>query len=197
MEKLTLFLPIIVVWLAILLFFYIYRIRVFYFIWGSVGLALIMAFMLQNTTVEYRLSQLAIGILTSINQMLGIPVVPFQAAGTILMTGTQISGYTSLEVGTECSGLLEISVYLGLAVFYPVLRRQKKVYALVVGSALIFIINIVRVELIIAAVYYWGRNAIFIAHTILGRGVFFLLMLMLYWFFFTKRTMFFLNKQGN
>lgn len=195
MENMTV-LIIVVFWAAFLAFFRVNKIWVFYFIWGAVGFTLISIFTLSNSYFETLLSHTAINIITAFNHYFGIPVHPFAGAGTVLMTSSRISGYTSLEIGTECSGLLECSVFVGLILFYPVISGPRKVLSLVVGCMLIYFINLVRIELIISSIYLWGRETIFLAHTVLGRGVFFFMMIGLYWFFFTKNTLLFLHKRA-
>ncbi len=144
-------------------------------------------FMLQGTIIETTLSRAAIKVITYFNTVMKIPVMPFADVGTMLMTGTLMSGYTSLEIGTECSGLLEGAVFWGLTMFYPVFDLKKKLETLIIGSMLIYFVNLLRVQLIVTAIFLGGRSTIFVAHTILGRGVFFLMMIVLYWFFFTRR----------
>lgn len=195
MDKLLSFLPYIIIWLAVLVFFRINKIWVFFFIFGAAGFAVFSVLALSNSIVEQTLSYTAIKTITGVNQLLRIPVMPFPGVGTVLMTGTRISGYTSLEIGTECSGLLEWSVFWGLVLFYPVLTWPKRILILASGSLFIFIINIFRVEMIIISIFIIGRNAIFFAHTVLGRGVFFFLMITLYWFTFTKTTLTYLNQR--
>ncbi len=184
------------IWAGVLLFFRINKIWTFYFFWGAIGFALISVFGLSNTIIEDGLSHAAIDIITAFNKYFNIPVFPFSGAGTVLMTSSRISGFTSLEIGTECSGLLEASVFIGLTLFYPVMSPSKKMISLLIGSLLIYLINLIRIEMIIVSIYLWGRETIFIAHTVLGRGVFFFMMIAIYWFFFTKSTLVFLYKRA-
>lgn len=185
-----------IVWVAGLFFFRTNRIWVFYFIWGAIGFTILSVLTFANTVLEAFLSQTAINIITSFNRYVNMPVFPFAGAGTVLMTSSRIGGYTSLEVGTECSGLLECSVFIGLSLFYPMMPALKKFLSIVVGCILIYLINLIRIEVIIAFIYLWGRNTIFFAHTVLGRGVFFFLMIALYWYFFTRSTLVLLNRQS-
>lgn len=193
MDSLIQYIFLVFVWAGVQLFFRLNRIWVFYFIWGAIGFTLISVFTLSGTFIEDWLSRTAIIIITYVNSYFHIPVMPFADVGTVLMTGTRISGYTSLEMGTECSGLLECSVFWGLIMFYPILSNSKKIRYLVIGSLIIYFINLLRVELIIVAIFWGGRQAIFFAHTILGRAVFFFMMLTMYWFFFTRTTLDYLN----
>ncbi len=195
MDLINLF-PVFVLWAGVTVFFRIHRIWVFYFLWGAIGFTVLAAFMLQGTFVEIALSRTAIKIITCFNSAMNIPVMPFADVGTMLMTGTLMSGYTSLEIGTECSGLLEIAVFWGLTLFYPVFDLKRKVKTLVVGSIMIYFVNLLRVQLIVTAIFLGGRDTIFVAHTILGRGVFFLMMIILYWYFFTRKTLFYIDRQS-
>lgn len=195
MEINTNYFYLLIVWAVILVFFRINKIWIFYFIWGSIGFTLISVFSLSNTFVEAGLSHTAINSITAFNRYFNIPVFPFAGAGTVLMTSSRISGYTSLEIGTECSGLLECSVFIGLSLFYPVMSSGWKLLSLVGGSIFIYLINLIRIEMIIVSIYLWGRDTIFLAHTVLGRGVFFFMMIALYWFFFTRSTLIFLRKR--
>jgi len=191
------YIPLLVIWAGGVIFFRVNKIWVFYFLWGAIGFTVLAAFMLQGTIIETTLSRTAIKVITYFNAVMKIPVMPFADVGTMLMTGTLMSGYTSLEIGTECSGLLEGAVFWGLTMFYPVFDLKKKIETLIIGSILIYFVNLLRVQLIVTAIFLGGRNTIFVAHTILGRGVFFLMMIVLYWFFFTRRTLFFIDRQSS
>ena len=57
------------------------------------------------------------------------------------------------------------------------------------GTAAIFIANIIRMFIVIEVLHYWGKNSIFIAHTIIGRAIFFIIVILIYWYVITRPTL--------
>jgi exosortase/archaeosortase family protein len=58
-----------------------------------------------------------------------------------------------------------------------------------VGLVATYVINILRLLLIIAFLHWGGKDVIFLAHTVIGRGVFFILVVAVYWFVFTRAAL--------
>ena len=122
--------------------------------------------------------------------MLGIPTRVFEAApGNILVwVVVQEPGWTVVRIDLECSGLLEMSVLSGLILFYPLRSVGKRVGLTLLGWAAIAGANVVRILTIILILHLFGKRSILIAHTVVGRIVFFALTAALYWFTLSKPT---------
>ena len=56
------------------------------------------------------------------------------------------------------------------------------------GIATTFVMNIIRIVIIVATIHFGGKSAIYIAHTVVGRAIFFLMVVALYWYVFTRAT---------
>ena len=66
---------------------------------------------------------------------------------------------------------------------------KKRVGFLVGGLIATYIANIIRLTLIIATLHFFGKDSLFIAHTVVGRAVFFALVIAIFWFVITRPTM--------
>jgi exosortase family protein XrtG len=92
----------------------------------------------------------------------------------------------SLYIDLECSGLIEMMVYIALIAFYPVYDAFDKIKTGIAGIIFIFLFNVIRVLTIILMIYYGGTKTYALAHTIIGRLVFYVLIIILYYNVFTK-----------
>lgn len=95
---------------------------------------------------------------------------------------TQISLYIDLE----CSGIIETFAFLALLWFFPAYETYEKVVLSVVGSVCIFAFNILRIFTICQMVYWGGTEAYFVAHSFVGRMIFYACTIVLYYYVFTK-----------
>ncbi len=93
----------------------------------------------------------------------------------------------SLYVDLECSGIIEMMVFISLLAFFPVYKPLEKIKTGIVGLVCICIFNFIRIFTIIAMIFVFGSPVYSLAHAIVGRIVFYVLTLMLYFNVFTKR----------
>ena len=56
------------------------------------------------------------------------------------------------------------------------------------GWGATYVANVVRVFSIILILHFMGKRSVFIAHTVFGRIIFFVLVAAIYWLVFTKGT---------
>lgn len=180
----------IIIWIAALLFFYKYKIWIFYYIWGSVGCTILLILLLRGSFVEFYMESLTGVILDIVLNFLKIQSQVFDnAPGTILVLLAVGKTWTTIVIDIECSGVLESCVFLGLLIFYPGFSRSKKMLYLFFGMAGIFFINLIRLTVIVAIMNSFGRDSIYLAHTLIGRLVFFGFLIILYWFVFTRSSL--------
>ncbi len=95
-------------------------------------------------------------------------------------------GPITLQIDFECAGVIEIMAFLSLLAFFRVYSTREKILVGVVGTAYIMLCNALRIILICVATYYFGMPAYYVAHTILGRLLFYGLSILLYFYVFTK-----------
>ena len=96
------------------------------------------------------------------------------------------AGAISLLIDFECSGILEIMAYLSLLAFFQAYSRYERIAVGVIGTVYIILANAIRITVIGVIIYYKGMSAYYMAHTFVGRIVFYGLSIMLYFIVFTK-----------
>jgi len=57
----------------------------------------------------------------------------------------------------------------------------------VIGCVCIFFFNVIRIVIICAIIFQFGSGSYYVAHTIIGRLVFYTLSILLYYYVFTKQ----------
>ena len=179
-------------WLAVVYFFRHYRIWLPYYVIGAVGLA----FLLIAVSRDVLPTELFLKAYTGYSvdffaQRFGIETRTFvDAPGVILvLVIPQEEGWTLVEIGVECSGLLEEAVLVGLLGFYPAWSLRKRFGLISAGLVLTFIGNLVRVLFIVVTLYALGKSSLFLAHSLFGRVFFFGVVIFIYWFVLTAPTM--------
>lgn len=93
----------------------------------------------------------------------------------------------SLYVDMECSGIIEIMVFISLLTFFSVYTLREKIVTAVTGTFLICVFNFIRIIVIIALILKFGSPVYSLAHAIIGRLIFYVLTLMLYFYVFTRK----------
>lgn len=115
------------------------------------------------------------------------------SSGTIAIKSRD--GWSILSIGLECSALLELSIFASLILFYPAFKRTKKMALLIIGFFGTYLINLVRILLIIALVAFYGPDLVFVAHAVIGRLFFFTAVIILYFYLITLPTLDFLREE--
>lgn len=162
-----------------------WQIWVLYFLTGGVGTALIAVYLFHSSPAEgfYRQFLTAITWLIS-GQPVWLKVFP--ASGMFLFRLDP--NWVAFQLDIECLGFIEIIVFLSLLLYYRPFNWRTKLKFALLGSTLIYVINLLRVLLIIFLVKYFGLNLTFLSHTVFGRLLFFILVMGVYWHFFTAET---------
>ena len=176
---------------AALLFFRRHRIWPFYCILGAAGFTLLAVILLRHGPVERLVEEQTALAAHIVAGLLGVVTRVFRnAPGTILVliVGQEL-GWTVVNIDIECSGFLEMLVFTGLCLFYPGFSLAQRVGWLVGGNLATFLFNLVRVVAIVCCLHWGGKDIIYLAHTVIGRGLFFFLVIMLYWFAFTRSSL--------
>jgi exosortase family protein XrtG len=187
----TLWVAAAVVWVVLVAALRLGRLWLPFYVLATVGFALLFLVAARGSPVEHALEAATAQHAHEVSGLLGIPTMVFRnAPGTLLvLVVVGRVGWTIIEVGIECSGLLELAAFAGLLLFYPGLRVGRRLTLLAFGLAATYAINILRLLVIIAFLHWGGKDIIFLAHTVIGRGVFFVLVIALYWFVFTRAAL--------
>ena len=95
-------------------------------------------------------------------------------------------GAISLKIDFECSGIIEIMAYLSLLIFYRVYTVYERFCVGILGVIAMILANALRITVICLMIYFGGIDTYYIAHTFVGRLVFYALSVLLYFYVFTK-----------
>jgi exosortase family protein XrtG len=106
------------------------------------------------------------------------------------------SGAISLIVDYECAGIIELIAFFSLLFFFPAYVCMEKIFVGIFGGLYLFFANVIRLVIICITISMFGNEAYFIAHTIVGRIIFYGLSMLLYYVVFTK-TQIIRQKVGN
>lgn len=178
-------------WLALLLYiaggFVWYRERhwLLFYLWGSAGITIMLIYLSITLGWETALEQLEI---VHTSWLISPWIETAGSEGSNLMVTTP-TGWTLLRIGIECSAVIEISALLGLMLFYPRFEPSRKLATILIGSAATYALNIFRLMVIAAMTFYIGNQAVIVAHTVVGRMIFFVGVVALYWYLITRPTL--------
>ncbi|WP_310603453.1 exosortase family protein XrtG [Anaerosporobacter sp.] len=96
------------------------------------------------------------------------------------------NGAISLIVDYECAGIIEMAAFFSLLVFFAVYTPVEKILVGISGGFYLFFANVLRLVVIGVIVAIFGNRAYYLAHTIVGRLIFYGLSMLLYYVVFTK-----------
>ncbi|MCR4398044.1 MAG: exosortase family protein XrtG [Firmicutes bacterium] len=158
---------------------------------GAVGFTLISVYIVRGSSFETLVEVAGARLTHYICNMVGVPTKVFtNAPGTLLVLIVyQVKGWTAVEMDIECSGMLEMAVFSGLVLFFEGFSYARRLGILASGLALTYASNVLRVMIIVLMIHRGGKSAIYLAHTVVGRAVFFAMIISLYWYAFTKPTL--------
>lgn len=91
-----------------------------------------------------------------------------------------------LHIDYECVGIIEMGAYVSLLAFFHVYSKKEKFVLMILGCIGILGANIIRICVIGGLVHYFGSEIYFVAHTIIGRFIFYGISIALYFYVFTK-----------
>lgn len=173
----------VLVWLYALSVFRRGKLDFFRFIVGSVGLFIFMMVFLEPVIVTPLVS-----LVTSATGVVGEVTGLFESYHdySILFVTCEATGEAlSLYIDYECSGVIEMMAFVALLAFFQVYDIWQRFVVGVLGCIAIFFSNVIRITTICIIIMIWGNDAYYIAHTIVGRIVFYILAVLLYYYVFT------------
>lgn len=170
------------VWIYLLSVFTRGKLYFYQFIWGSVGLFVFMMMWIQPVAIR-PLTNLVCSAAGVAGRMTGFYESYSEYSMLFVQHGSEA---ISLCIDYECSGIIEMMAYVSMLAFFRVYDWMKRIILSVLGCMMIFFANIIRLFVIGTTIYYFGNDAYYIAHTIVGRIIFYALSVILYYYIFTK-----------
>lgn len=156
------------------------------FVWGASGFALLAIWIAVDLNVHYLLATLEA---RQLQWMLNLSGNPIEVVNHVTLLVPDRQGWVGMTIGAESSTLIELSVFVGIMLFYPKLSGNRRLMYGVIGVMGTYLLNLVRLLLIIALVSMWGRDVFPLAHSVVGRILYFLGVVALYWYLLTKPTL--------
>lgn len=174
----------IVIWIYVLSIFKRKKQGFFFFLLGSVG-TFLFSFVILYPILTEPLARLVCDITGVVGRLTGI----FKAYSSygILFIENVTGGPVSLYVDFECAGLVENLVFISLLLFFPAYKWYEKIWVGALGVTGVMAANVLRLTIICIMIHVWGNEMYYLAHTIVGRLVFYVLSIMLYFYIFTRR----------
>lgn len=156
--------------------------RFWRFLVGSIGL-----FVLLMVFVRPWATQPLAQVVAAVSGVFGSLTGTFESFfryGVLFVDSAQ--GAITLKIDFECSGIVEIMAFLSLLAFFQVYNRPERVLVGIGGTLFILLANALRIILICEVIHFAGPDAYYVAHSLLGRLVFYVLTVWLYFYVFTK-----------
>ena len=170
------------VWIYLLSVFTRGKLYFYQFIWGSVGLFVFMMMWIQPVAIR-PLTNLVCSAAGVAGRMTGFYESYSEYSMLFVQHGSEA---ISLCIDYECSGIIEMMAYVSMLAFFRVYDWMQRIILSVLGCMMIFFANIIRLFVIGTTIYYFVNDAYYIAHTIVGRIIFYALSVILYYYIFTK-----------
>ncbi|MCR5053730.1 MAG: exosortase family protein XrtG [Lachnospiraceae bacterium] len=182
MTKIVIVTVLTIIWLYLLHVLKKAKLSFWRFIIGSAGLFifLMVAVMPFATTP---LSQVVAGITGLFGKLFGFFTAYYKYSVIFVESGADT---LTLTIDFECSGIIEIFAFLCLLVFFNVYSIQERWIVGLAGTAYIVFANVIRVTAICVIIHFFGVGSYYIAHTYIGRIIFYTLSVALYFIVFTK-----------
>jgi exosortase family protein XrtG len=144
-----------------------------------------MAIFIQPALTEI-LKQIVTSVVGIIGKATGICEAYYEYSILFIPKQSALSSL-SLYIDYECSGVIEMMAFVSLLAFFQVYDIGQRVIVSIIGCVSIFFFNVIRIVVICAIIYQYGSDSYYIAHTVIGRIVFYVLSILLYYYVFTKR----------
>jgi len=160
--------------------------RLALYLWGAFGFAFLAIQLCLLQGWDVALSAVEAQHIKALVARLGVHLI-FLDNVTVLVPDP--TGWSSLRFSIECSTLIELSAFCGLMLFYPRLSLRKRWTYLAMGSVGTYLLNLLRIAIIVAMIVVWGKPVVPVAHAVVGRLVYFAGVVVLYWFLLTRPTL--------
>ena len=149
---------------------------------GSCGLFLILM-ILVRPFVTVPLARVVSALAGIIGKVTGIFQAYFRY-GVIFIDS--VSGAITVNIDLECSGVIEISAFISLLFLFSVYNIPERIYVGVIGTLYTILTNALRITIICVFIHFCGTDFYYVAHTFIGRIIFYVLQVILYFYVFTR-----------
>jgi exosortase family protein XrtG len=156
-----------------------------FYLTGAFGLVILVISFLRTLGIDAVIEAIEVRQVVAMANAVGIGVGSLGSTGIAIPNHT---GWAVFDVGIECSGMLELLAFVGLVWFYPAFSVARKASTLAIGAMATWIINLLRILLIVAIINMMGTSWVFPAHAVFGRVFFFVATVALYWYLVTRPT---------
>lgn len=173
------------IWFYLLTVFHRGNLNYFQYLWGSVGLFIFMCVFIQPALTEV-LKQYVTSVVGIIGKVTGICEAYYELSIIFVPKQSALTSI-SLYIDYECSGVIEMMAFVSLLLFFQVYEIAQRIIISFVGCVCIFFFNVIRILIICIIIYKFGSSSYYVAHTIIGRLVFYVLSILLYYYVFTKQ----------
>ncbi|GAK48647.1 exosortase [Secundilactobacillus oryzae JCM 18671] len=170
-----------IVWLYLLSVLKRAQVPAFYFIFGSAGLFFILIGLSDPYWVWFFTHAVINGV-RWIGDLTGMVSIMNRYG---LVSINNPTAPLTMSIDYECSGIIETMAFLSLMTFFPIFNRRERVFFGLVGLFWIYAANVLRLAIVIVMVHFMGGGVFFLAHSIIGRMVFYVLVIALYYNVFT------------
>jgi exosortase family protein XrtG len=180
------------IWAVITFAFRRTRHWLLFYLTGAFGLVMLVISFLRSFGIDAQIEAV------EVQQVIWMAHAIRIGVGNLGATGLAIpnhAGWAVFDVGIECSGLLELLAFVGLVVFYPGFTAIRKIGTLTIGIIATWIINLLRILLIVGIISVAGTGWVFAAHAVFGRLFFFAATVTLYWYLVTRPTVTIVGQQ--
>lgn len=161
------------------------RYWLFYYLGATFTTTIVLILMLRRFGIDqYLVNAASYHVYLLANRLLHLPLDLLSNGRFQLLSPD--GGSSILKLGIECSAVIESSILFSLLIFYPIFSLRQRLLRITLGLTLTYVINIIRLMIIVSIAYKFGSDYIFIAHALVGRVFFFLFEILLYWWVFTK-----------
>lgn len=172
-----------VLWIYLLTVFKRAKVGFFEYIWGSVGL-FIFLMVIAEPVITPILTQLVASAAGVIGEITGL-YEAYPEYNIVFINNPNLNSSISLFIDYECSGIIEMFAFVSLICFFKVYEVGQRIIISIIGCIAIFFANLIRIFIIAAMIYQWGNDVYYLAHSMVGRIVFYAFTILLYYYSFT------------
>ena len=180
--KLIIFAVLLVIWLLNLRIFYKVKNQAAFITIGMGGLFILMMIFLRPVATM-PLARIVAALAGLFGRVTGLFSAFFKYGIIFVETA---GGSMTLQIDFECSGIIEIMVYIAILAFFKVYTVSERAILSAVGVIYIIVANALRIIIIATTIHFGGEQMYYIAHTYIGRIFFYAATVVLYFYVFTK-----------
>jgi len=183
MNKILLWIVCLLIWIYILRLFKKEKLTAFHFMFGATGFFCLIYTMFKRVLVIFCTFVLEL-ILEGLSHIFTFFEM-YKEYNIIFVNNNDAA--ISLFIDYECCGFIEILVVFSVILFFPLFTRKEKLKYVIFGYIYTVAANIIRLLSVAAIIYRYGNDAYYLAHSVIGRIVFYILTLLFYFYMITMK----------